>query len=644
MPTSKSQLILAQARSARQDNEIDLAISFYQQFLKKEKHADDVRYELATFYATLKKHKEAIPIYKILLKANGQNPYLNANLGTACIESGLLADGLFYIKKALSIKSSLIELYIPIAECYRRLKKFELAKDSLKYYMSIQPNHHGAYCVLGLVYSDMNEIPKSLECFERSVSLEPNVPEYRMHFAKALIDQGFLQDAKIQIQSVLKIKPDWIEPKYLLIEIMEKNHKFFDALDYLEHLIIQNPDDSKIQEFLCKFYIRVNYMAEAKVQLDALLKKEFNNINIKILEIAFLEKDKQPDRAKELKKELIKLHGNKPLVIEYAIEDQLILDIDPKIIQNQLALTEVSLKYKDKFNFFFGTFYDAHKNWDKAFEYFTLANKIKNQYYQMYEEEYFKNLENRISNLASQCSQDKHMNRVHSNLQVIPIFIVGMSRTGKTWLESLLNRAACVISADEVKLNFYKPLNVLSHNYQANQDLELKELHIVHEEYSSEITRYSKEKNTRYVINTLPENAFFIGYIRQLFPDAPIIFMQRDPMDTVLFNFFKNYGNDMPYAYKLENIARYYLLYKKTMNFWITKFPNKILQFQFENSVNKPLESFEELSAFLNIKQAIDKNSKLELQNKANQYKKSIGYWKNYEKFLGEIKKLKLTI
>jgi hypothetical protein len=94
----------------------------------------------------------------------------------------------------------------------------------------------------------------------------------------------------------------------------------------------------------------------------------------------------------------------------------------------------------------------------------------------------------------------------------------------------------------------------------------------------------------------------------------------------------------MPYAYKLESIVRYYLLYQRVMNFWVEKLPNKIIQFRFEDSVKNPIESYGELLKALNIysKDILD-DSKAKLQIKANSYKTTIGHWKNYQKFLKDI-------
>jgi len=644
----QSQSLLLKAREASQQYKIDLAINFYEQFLKKNKHADDIRYELATFLAVNKRSKEAIATFKILLKSNNQNPFLYANLGTAHAESGQPENALNYFRRALEIKPSLIELYIPMAECNRRLKKFDLALDLLKQYLNLQPMHHGAYCIMGLIYLDINELPKSLECFERATDIAPQIAEYRIHFSKVLIEVGFNTEAKNQINEALKINPDSIEIKYLLINVLDRSHNFFEAIDNLKIWTNLYPEDLKIHELICGLYIKVNYITQAKLHLDLLIKAKPNNIDIKIYQIKILEKNHQLIEARQLRNELLKQHGKEDAVLEYAREKNLLGQIDPKIIQENFnSSKEVSVKDKIKRNFLLGEFYDARNEWDKAFEYFSIANEIKNAYYEPHIEEFFLQKESEISCIDKEFSLHKAHNISAIVSKIEPIFIVGMSRAGKTWLENLLSKTQAIISADEIKLQFHKPEEILKKirsNSEFNQESELEDLNLVRDKYLREIERYAEGKGAKYVISTLPAHGFSLGQIHQLFPRAPIIFSQRDPLDIVIFNFFKMYRHDTVYAYNLGYIARYYQIYKRMMDVWIEKLPKKIIQFKFENSVNNPIESFEKLLSLIEIKADISNELKIELLGEANQYKRSVGHWKNYEKFLGDIVKLKLQI
>ena len=61
------------------------------------------------------------------------------------------------------------------------------------------------------------------------------------------------------------------------------------------------------------------------------------------------------------------------------------------------------------------------------------------------------------------------------------------------------------------------------------------------------------------------------------FPQSKIIHIQRNPMDTC-FSIYKSYfpNETCGYAYSQENVAKYYNLYKKFIDFWYDVLPNQI--------------------------------------------------------------------
>ena len=95
-------------------------------------------------------------------------------------------------------------------------------------------------------------------------------------------------------------------------------------------------------------------------------------------------------------------------------------------------------------------------------------------------------------------------------------------------------------------------------------------------------------------------------------------------------------------------IIKYYRLYQEYMNYWKQFFPNQIYDLNYENLVSKPSIEINKLISFCNFewsdcylephknKREIYTNSALQIRNKIN--KNSINSWKNYSKFLGNIK------
>ena len=89
-----------------------------------------------------------------------------------------------------------------------------------------------------------------------------------------------------------------------------------------------------------------------------------------------------------------------------------------------------------------------------------------------------------------------------------------------------------------------------------------------HEEYSKVLGGFTQD--TKFVTDKLPVNFKWIGLIKMLYPDAKIIHLIRNPMDTCLSN-YRNYfiatGN--AYTYNQKEMANFYIDYRNLMEFWL---------------------------------------------------------------------------
>ena len=88
----------------------------------------------------------------------------------------------------------------------------------------------------------------------------------------------------------------------------------------------------------------------------------------------------------------------------------------------------------------------------------------------------------------------------------------------------------------------------------------------------------SQRLNENFVTDKLPVNFKWIGLIKLLFPNARIVHLIRNPIDTCLSN-YRNYfiasGNS--YAYNLNELANFFIDYRNIMEFWHKIFPDKYM-------------------------------------------------------------------
>jgi tetratricopeptide (TPR) repeat protein len=176
-----------------------------------------------------------------------------------------------------------------------------------------------------------------------------------------------------------------------------------------------------------------------------------------------------------------------------------------------------------------------------------------------------------------------------------PIFVLGLPRTGTTLVERILSSHSQVHSAGELQ-NFgvtLKRMTATRTNRLLDTDTIRGAMSIDFGELGQryiESTRPITGHTPRFV-DKLPMNFFYIGYIALALPNATIICLRRNAMDSCLSNFRQLFRLDHPYysyAYSLEDMADYFVLFEQIMAHWDSVFPDRILHLEYERLVSKP--------------------------------------------------------
>ena len=90
----------------------------------------------------------------------------------------------------------------------------------------------------------------------------------------------------------------------------------------------------------------------------------------------------------------------------------------------------------------------------------------------------------------------------------------------------------------------------------------------------------------RRIANKMTENFRFVGLIALALPNARIIHMRRDPIDTCVSCFSNLFAENLPYAYDLAEPGRYYRAYEALMRHWLDTLPSgMMIDVQYEDVV-----------------------------------------------------------
>lgn len=176
-----------------------------------------------------------------------------------------------------------------------------------------------------------------------------------------------------------------------------------------------------------------------------------------------------------------------------------------------------------------------------------------------------------------------------------PIFVIGMPRSGTTLVERIISSHPDVYSAGELQ-NFGTVLKRLSGSTTApilDIDTITRSTHLDWAELGRQYVASTRPAtgHTPRFLDKLPHNFLYAGFIARALPNARIICLRRNPMDTCLSNFRQLFALSSPYydySFDLLDTGRYYLLFDHLMAAWRRLFAGRILEVGYEDLVASP--------------------------------------------------------
>jgi tetratricopeptide (TPR) repeat protein len=157
------------------------------------------------------------------------------------------------------------------------------------------------------------------------------------------------------------------------------------------------------------------------------------------------------------------------------------------------------------------------------------------------------------------------------------IFVVGMPRSGTTLTEQVLASHPLVFGAGESSM--LSESAVRTHGDTANVSAMLAlASHLV-------TAMHKRSNGPSRVVDTTPTNFFHIGLLAGLLPNAKIIHCVRHPLDTCLSIYQHPLSKAHSYAHDLDDLAAYYLNYRRLMKHWHAILPGCIYDMSYENTV-----------------------------------------------------------
>ena len=187
----------------------------------------------------------------------------------------------------------------------------------------------------------------------------------------------------------------------------------------------------------------------------------------------------------------------------------------------------------------------------------------------------------------------------------VPVFILGMPRSGSTLLERFLCAHPEVSDAGELRdficqLRWTADLVGGPHpDPTLAQAIAACDLALVGQRYMEHSAWRAHGKG--FFVDKLPSNFLLAGVIAAALPRARIIDIRRDPMDSCFSNLKALFAGAYPHSYDQGEMARHHLRYLGLMRHWEDAMPGRVLKVRYEALVSDPEREVRRVLAFCGL-------------------------------------------
>jgi tetratricopeptide (TPR) repeat protein len=191
----------------------------------------------------------------------------------------------------------------------------------------------------------------------------------------------------------------------------------------------------------------------------------------------------------------------------------------------------------------------------------------------------------------------------------VPIFIVGLPRSGSTVVDRILGSHSKVVSAGELSC-FAEALVEAVQRRAGGAPLPRRELvarsatldfRALGLEYLRRARAAGVGVASSFFIDKMPLNFLYCGLIRRALPHARIVHVHRSPLGACYALYKSLFEDGYPYSYDLGEIGRYYVAYRRLTDHWNRTLPGTIHSLSYERLVADQLGETRRLLEFCGL-------------------------------------------
>lgn len=643
------QQVLAQAAQQHQAGELRQAEAGYRQVLQWEPANSDAAYLLGVLYYQEGRFENAVRAFEYAIKGNSSDVVYHLNLGSALQELGRLDEAEMVYQHAARLGPDTPELHNNLGTIYLLREELDKAEDEYREAIRLQPDFALARCNLSGVLLSLEKVDEAAQMLQPVLASGLFQEEASMGMAKISERREQPQLAVTYYQRALEYNPRSSRACGSLANLYKKSGTAIKAIPLYQKALELEPESIDYRIGLSEALIDQGKIDEAVALMEDALDMAPEQAQVLY---TYGEIMKKAGRHEEAMRYYRKVLGVNPQaysvyldiaqVKKYTPDDPVIDEIngvlDASVLDEQTA-TDL--------HFALGKIYSDCREYDQSFEHYAAGNRLRRGQVEFSIEEHRRFTDRLIETFSADFF---HHRTWAGNGSELPLFIVGMPRSGTTLTETIISSHPQVYGAGELE----DLARIGEHFAQGIEDGRYPECmpYVKEEVLAATSARFIENlralsPGSRHITDKMPHNFLNVGLIHYLFPKARIIHIRRDPLDNCLSIFFQSF-REHRYSYELGELGQYYREYQRLMEHWSTTLGGVMLEVRYEELIDNQeevtrrvidfcgLEWDEACLQFHTNRRAVQTASHLQVRQPI--YKSSAGRWRRYEKHLAPLR------
>lgn len=507
------------------------------------------------------------------------------NLGIILQESGKLSASRECLERVVALRPESAQAHNNLANTYRRMDRLDLAEAHYSQALALAPDYAEAHSNLAYLLGAQGLFDKAVAAGRRAIELSPQLTDAYLNIADAEVQRLQYGEALRWVNALHAFNPQHVGGLMARAQVLKKLQHLDQALLCARQALALAPENATVHNTIGTMLQALELHDEALVHFDlaASLPGSVAEEALVARASLFLESGRKAEAVVAFEHALELFPGSLKVMVARSDSKKFQAD-DADIVALEAGLERsagLSLSDRMSIHFSLGKAYLDTGNSALAFHHLDTANRLKRATFN-YDCGATQQWMQRIAAAFPREQQSAHQGTGAAS--ALPVFIIGMPRSGTTLVEQILASHPQVHGAGELSA-LKQAIDGLGAFPESLANCSADDLGRIGRDYLKRIEPLAGDRSR--LVDKMPANFLYAGLIPLILPGARIIHCRRDPVDTCLSCYSKQFSGEQLFSYDQAELGQFHRDYQTLMDHWRELLPaESFIEVDYESVVD----------------------------------------------------------